>query len=172
MEVVHPTAKMLVEISKAQDIEAGDGTTSVVVLAGAMLEATQNLLDKGIHPTSISEAFHKALMKSCEILKDICIPVELSDKEKLIECVNTSLSSKVVSGNSGTLSPIAVEAVLKIINPLIENNVDLRDIRVSKSVSGTIEDTELVDGLIFTNNKISHVPGAPTKITNPKIALV
>jgi T-complex protein 1 subunit delta len=172
MEVVHPTAKMLVEISKAQDIEAGDGTTSVVVLAGALLEATQNLLDKGIHPTQISESFHIALMKSMEILKDICMPVELTDREKLIECVNTSLSSKVVSGNSQTLSPIAVDSVLRIINPLIQDNVDLRDIKVSKSVSGTIEDTELIDGLIFTNNKISHVPGAPTKIQNPKIALI
>lgn len=89
-------------------------------------------------------------MKSMDILKEICMPVELSDRDKLIECVNTSLSSKVVSGNSGTLSPIAVDAVLRIVNPLLEDNVDLRDIKVAKSVSGTIEDTELVDGLIFT----------------------
>ena len=164
MEVVHPTAKMLVEISKAQDVEAGDGTTSVVVLAGALLEATQNLLDKGIHPTQISEGFHKALIQSMSILKEISIPVELTDRDQLIQCVNTSLSSKVVSGNTQTLSPIAVDAVLRIVNPAISDNVDLRDIKVSKSVSGTIEDTELIDGLVFTSNKISHAAGAPSRI--------
>ena len=178
MEVIHPTAKMLVEISKAQDIEAGDGTTSVVVLAGSMLEQVQviidkqNLLDKGILPTQISEAFHIALMKSMEILQTICMPVELTDRDALIQCVNTSLSSKVVSGSSETLSPIAVDAVLKIINPAIEHNVDLRDVRICKSVSGTLEDTEMIDGLVFTNNKISHSSNGPTKIVNPKIALI
>ena len=62
MEVFHPTAKMLVEISKSQDVEAGDGTTSVVVLAGALLQAVQGLLDKGIHPTRIAECFRRAEM--------------------------------------------------------------------------------------------------------------
>jgi T-complex protein 1 subunit delta len=57
MEVIHPTAKMLVEVSKAQDIEAGDGTTSVVVMAGALLKASQELLSKGIHPSAISDGF-------------------------------------------------------------------------------------------------------------------
>lgn len=107
-----------------------------------------------------------------EILKTITIPVELSDRESLINCVNTSLSSKVVSGNSDILSPIAVDAVLKIIDPNIHDNVDLRDIKISKSVSGTIEDTEMVDGLIFTHNKIAHGAGGPSKINNPKIALI
>jgi T-complex protein 1 subunit delta len=107
-----------------------------------------------------------------EILKDICMPVELTDRESLIQCVNTSLSSKVVSGNSGTLSPIAVDAVLKIVNPALCDNVDLRDVKVCKSVSGTIEDTELIEGIVFTNNKISHCAGAPSKIVSPKIALI
>lgn len=68
MEVVHPAAKMLVEISKAQDIEAGDGTTSVVVIAGALLNVCELLMQKGIHPTTISEGFQLALQKSLEIL--------------------------------------------------------------------------------------------------------
>jgi len=77
-----------------------------------------------------------------------------------------------VSGSSETLSPIAVDSVLKIINPMIEHNVDLRDIKICKSVSGTLEDTEMIDGLVFTNNKISHASNGPTKIVNPKIALI
>lgn len=81
---MHPTAKMLVEISKAQDIEAGDGTTSVVVIAGALLDACETLLEKGIHPTTISEGFELALQKSLEILKSISRPVELTDRESLM----------------------------------------------------------------------------------------
>lgn len=172
MEVVHPTAKMLVEISKSQDVEAGDGTTSVVVLAGALLEACRVLLDKGIHPTTISESFQEALTQSLEILKTISRPVDLADKEMLIKCVNTSLSSKVVSSYSDQLSPIAVEAVLKIIDPKTAINVDLRDIKIVKKLGGTIEDTELVEGLVFTSNKISRSAGGPSKIVNPKIALI
>lgn len=71
MEVVHPTAKMLVEISKAQDIEAGDGTTSVVVVAGALLKACELLLEKGIHPTTISEGYQLALAKALEVLQEM-----------------------------------------------------------------------------------------------------
>lgn len=85
-----------------------------------------------------------------EILKSIMIPVELTDRENLINCVNTSLSSKIINQHTDILSPMAVDAVLKIIDPKMDTNVDLRDIRVSKKVSGTLEDSEMVDGLCFT----------------------
>merc|ERR1712051_1168062 len=75
MKVIHPAAKMLVELSKAQDIEAGDGTTSVVVICGSLLQAADRLLKKGIHPTSISESFQKASAKSVEILTAMAQPV-------------------------------------------------------------------------------------------------
>jgi len=90
----------LVEISKAQDIEAGDGTTTVVVIAGALLHAAEQLLEKGIHPTTISEGFQKSLDKSMELLKEIQTKIDLSNRDSLINCVATSLSSKVVSANS------------------------------------------------------------------------
>jgi T-complex protein 1 subunit delta len=86
-----------------------------------------------------------------EILTSISIPVELTDRDSLISCVNTSLSSKVVSGNSDILSPMAVDAVLKIIDPKVDTNCDLRNIKIAKKVSGTMEDSELVEGLVFTN---------------------
>merc|ERR1719226_128944 len=85
MNVIHPAAKMLVELSKAQDIEAGDGTTSVVVLAGSLMEAAEKLLAKGIHPTTISDSFQKAAAKSVEILTAMATPVDLSDKESLLK---------------------------------------------------------------------------------------
>ena len=81
MELVHPTARMLVEISKAQDIEAGDGTTSVVVMAGSMLNQCLLLLDKGVHPSVISEGYQMAIDKAKEVLKTIARPVALDDKE-------------------------------------------------------------------------------------------
>lgn len=85
MEVIHPTAKMLVEISKAQDIEAGDGTTSVVVIAGALLKACQNLLAKGIHAAAISEGLSTALKKSLEIIEEMSQPIDLEDRDSLIQ---------------------------------------------------------------------------------------
>lgn len=116
----------LVELSKAQDIEAGDGTTSVVVVAGALLEASEKLLQRGIHPTIISDAFQKAAAKSIEILIGMSIPLQLSDKENLIKSASTSLNSKVVSQQSSMLAPLAVEAVLKVINPAQDTNIDLK----------------------------------------------
>merc|ERR1739836_348171 len=123
MEVIHPAARMLVELSKAQDIEAGDGTTSVCVMAGSLLKAA-----------------------------------------------NTSLNSKVVSQNSAELSPIAVDAVLKIIDPARENNVNLKDIKIIKKLGGTVDDTELVDGMVF-EQKAANING-PKKIEKAKIVLL
>lgn len=85
----------LVELSKAQDVEAGDGTTSVVVIAGSLLEAAERLLQKGIHPTLISDSFQKAAAKAVEILTNMSIPVDLRDKQSLIRAAATSLNSKV-----------------------------------------------------------------------------
>jgi len=171
MEVVHPTAKMLVEISKAQDVEAGDGTTSVVVIAGALLNACQLLLEKGIHPTSISEGFQVALDKSLEILNSIAKPIDINDKEALKTCVVTSLSSKIVSASSDILAPIAVEAVHKIIDPKTDTNVDLRDIKVVKKVGGTIDDCKLLEGVVLPGNRPSGIAGGPTRFENAKVAL-
>jgi len=171
MEVIHPTAKMLVEISKAQDIEAGDGTTSVVVMAGALLRASQELLNKGIHPAAISDGFDVAHKKACEIIDEMGTPVDLNDREILIQNCVTCLSSKVVSSNSDVLAPMAVDAVLKIIDKT-DDNVDLKNIRVSMKLGGTVDDSELIDGLCFTNNKVSHFAGGPQRIENAKIGLI
>eukprot|EP00357_Protocruzia_adherens_P001908 CAMPEP_0115009290 /NCGR_PEP_ID=MMETSP0216-20121206/22515_1 /TAXON_ID=223996 /ORGANISM="Protocruzia adherens, Strain Boccale" /LENGTH=531 /DNA_ID=CAMNT_0002377051 /DNA_START=92 /DNA_END=1687 /DNA_ORIENTATION=- len=172
MAVVHPVAKMLVDLSKSQDIEAGDGTTTVVVLAASLLNSCQLLLEKGIHPAQISEGFHVALAKALEIVDEMSIPVDLKDRNALIQNAITSLSSKVVSQNSDILAPLAVDSVLKIIDPERDDNVNLSDIRVSKKLGGVVDDTELVEGLVFTHNKASHAAGGPTRIQNAKIGLI
>ncbi|CAE6424180.1 unnamed protein product [Rhizoctonia solani] len=168
--VLHPAAKMLVELSAAQDIEAGDGTTSVVVLAGSLLGAAEKMLAKGIHPTVIAESFLRASAKAVEYLTDISTPVDLKDKGSLLRAASTSLNSKIVSQYSSTLAPIAVSAVTRLITPT-SSNVDLRDIRIVKKVGGTIEDTELVEGVVLNQNVITTA-GGPTRVEKAKIALI
>ena len=123
IDVSHPAAKMLVDLSRAQDVEAGDGTTSVVVLAGALLSAAQQLLDKGIHASIISEAWLQAQRRCDEILKSIAIPADLSNRQALTDSAITSLNSKVISTNSAQLAPLAVDAVLRVIDPKTAINV-------------------------------------------------
>lgn len=208
MQVAHPTAKMLVDLSKSQDVEAGDGTTTVTVIAGSLLNQAQILLEKGIHPTVISESFLLAARKSEEILKvrpnaamplppqpcplppqlrphpprlntaspcslwqSMSMPVDLADRDELIKAATTSLNSKVISNNSDILAPLAVDAILKVIDPATATNVDLNDIAVVKKLGGTIDETSLVDGLVFTQ-RARHSAGGPGKVANAKIGLI
>lgn len=198
MAVMHPAARMLVELSQAQDVEAGDGTTSVVVIAGSLLGAAEKMLNKGIHPTIIAESFQRAATKAVEFLSDIATPIELSDKESLLRAASTSLNSKIVSQYSSVLAPIAVDAVTRLLDPkssaLLPSkssqdlssasaagatkaavpeeqfNVDLRDIRLVKKVGGTIDDTELVEGLVLEQN-VTSGGGGPTRMEKARIAV-
>ncbi len=179
MSVMHPAAKMviiiflckLVDMSAAQDIEAGDGTTSVVVLAGSFLTAAEQLLEKGIHPTTIAESFQRAAAKCVEYLNTMSVKLDLKDRDSLLKSASTSLNSKIVSQFSNLLSPIAVDSVLRIIDPLTATNVDLKDIRLVQKVGGTIEDTEMVDGLVLTQGAIKSA-GGPTRMEKAKIGLI
>lgn len=169
MQVLHPAAKMLVELSKAQDIEAGDGTTSVVVIAGALLDACYRLLQKGIHPTIISESFQKAVEKGVEILTAMSRPVQLSDRETLLNSATTSLCSKVVSQYSSLLAPMSVDAVMRVIDPATATGVDLQDIKIIKKLGGTIDDCELVEGLVL-NQRVAN--SSVTRVEKAKIGLI
>jgi len=171
MKLAHPTAKMMVELSKAQDVEAGDGTTSVVVIAGALLQAAEKLLDKGIHPQTITEAFLQAVDKAEQILEEAAIPVDLGDRDKLIQAAATSLNSKVVSQQSDFLSPLAVDAVLRVIDPKTATNVNLEDVKLVKKLGGSVDDCEMVDGLVLTQ-KVARAAGGPTRIKDAKIGLI
>lgn len=99
-------------------------------------------------------------------------PVDLNDRDSLIKNAITSLSSKVISHHSDLLAPMAVDAVLKIIDKENDTNVDLRDINVSKKLGGTVDDSELIDGLVFVDKKVSHFAGGPSKITNAKVGII
>lgn len=171
IQALHPAAKMLVDLSIAQDVEAGDGTTSVVVLAGSLLGAAEKLLVKGIHPSIIAESFIKAAAKSVEFLTQISMPVDLNDRANLLRAATTSLNSKIVSQYSSTLAPIAVSAVIRLATGGA-SNVDLRDIRIVKKVGGTIEDTELVENGVVLNQNVVTSGGGPTRMEKAKIGLI
>lgn len=172
IEVLHPAAKMLVEVSQAQDVDAGDGTTSVVVLAGSLLDAAQKLLQKGIHPTVISEAFQSAAVTCREtLINNLSIPVDLTDIESLQRVASTSLNSKVVSQHSTLLAPIAVQAVLKVRQTFAGNdNVDLRNIKIITKLGGTLDDSQLIDGLVLDSKFCSDF--GSKRVEKAKIGLI
>ena len=177
LKVVHPAAKMMQQLSRAQDVEAGDGTTSVVVIAGALLAACEQLLNKGIHASVIVDAFVLASTKAEQVLESVGIPVRLDDREGLIQACTTALSSKVVSQESGALPAIAVDAVLRVWDKADDaHNVDINDrIRVAERLGGTIDDTEIVDGLIFKQGLAGSGTAATDqvrRVENAKIALI
>lgn len=171
MSVLHPASKMLVELAEAQDVAAGDGTTSVVVMAGSLLGAAERLLEKGVHPSSLSDAFRMAAEKAVSVLHGMAMPVQLDDREALVKSASTSLNSKVVAQYGSLIANIAVDAVLRVIDPVQKNIVELKDVRVVKKVGGTIEDTVLVDGLLLTQS-VNVAAGGPTRIEKAKIGLI
>merc|ERR1712194_131942 len=144
----------------------------VVVTAGALLHQAEILLGKGIHPQTITESFLMAEDKAEEVLNAMSIPISLSDRDTLISNAATSLNSKVVSQSSFTLAPIAVDAVLKLTGGDGNcSSVDLADVRICQKLGGTLDDTELVDGLVL-NNPVARNAGGPTRVNNAKIGLI
>ncbi|HKH89143.1 MAG TPA: TCP-1/cpn60 chaperonin family protein, partial [Nitrososphaera sp.] len=114
IDVQHPAAKMMVEISKATDNEVGDGTTSVVVLAGALIEKAEDLINKGVHPTVIVDGYRKAATKAIEVLNGIAQKVAGNEKQELIRIAKTAMQTKLVSKESDELAQIVVDAALAV----------------------------------------------------------
>ena len=172
IEVEHPAAKMMVEISKTTDNEVGDGTTSTVVLAGSLLEKAEELVDKNVHPTVIVEGFKKATTKAIDILRETAVKVDTQDKNFLNKIAVTSMASKVVSADAQYLSKIVVDSVLSISDTISGDKVkvDIDNIKVEKKPGGSINDTQVIDGIVL-DKEIVH-GGMPKRIQNAKIALV
>lgn len=119
----------------------------------------------------ISESFQRAAAEAVETLHEMSHPISLSDRNTLVQAASTSLSSKIVSQFSYLLGPIAVDAVLKTIDMKTADNVDLKNIRIIKKVGGTIEDTEMVDGLVL-NQPIIKGSGGPSRMEKARIGLI
>ncbi len=171
MEVEHPVAKMLVEIAKAQDAEVGDGTTSVVVLAGELLARAEELIEKEVHPAIIIDGYKKAAMKALEVYDKIAIPISPTDKEVLKKIAKTSMAAKIVSEDADYLAEIAVEAVLRVAEQVNGKwVVDLDNVKIEKKEGQSIRDTQIVDGVVL-DKEVVH-PGMPRLVHDAKIALL
>jgi thermosome len=171
IDVQHPAAKMMVEISKATDNEVGDGTTSTVVLAGSLLEKAEELITKNVHPTVVVQGFKKASQKAIETLREIAIKVDPADKAFLNKIARTSMASKMVSADSRELADMVVDAVLAVAEKSSDQyRVDVDNIKVEKKAGGSIRDTNFIHGIVL-DKEVVH-GGMPKRIENAKIAVI
>ncbi|MCD4800458.1 MAG: TCP-1/cpn60 chaperonin family protein [Methanococcoides sp.] len=172
MDIQHPAAKMIVEVSKTQDAEVGDGTTTAAVLSGELLSKAEELIMKGVHPTIISEGYRHAAEKCREILETITIAISPDDEAALIKIAGTAITGKGAESYKEKLSALAVKAVRSIVEEEEDGfkvNV-LENIKIEKRAGGSIDDSELVDGLVIDKER-SH-PNMPEKVENAKILLL
>ncbi|HEY4680379.1 MAG TPA: thermosome subunit beta [Nitrosarchaeum sp.] len=171
IDVQHPAAKMMVEISKTVDNEVGDGTTSSVVFGGALLARAEDLLKKDVHPSVIIEGYQAAAEKTLEIYSEMAKKIKPDDRETLLKIAITSMQSKLISEDSDVLSKVVVDAILKVATKKAETYfVDLENIKVEKKAGGSITDTQIIKGIVL-DKEVVH-SGMPTKIETAKIALL
>jgi len=187
IEVQHPAAKMMVEVTKLVDNEVGDGTTSVTVLAGSLLEKAEDLINKNVHATVIVDGYRRASEKALKILREISTEIDPRDKEDLARIARTTMASKMVSGQSETLANIVVDAILKVAEEIeSEENgaksggstslerskykVDIDNIKVEKKAGASVSDSRLIEGIVL-DKEVVH-GGMPKRIENAKIALL
>ena len=171
MDVQHPAAKMLVEVAKTQDNEAGDGTTSAVIIAGELLNRAEELIDKNIHPIVIIDGYRKASEKALQTLEKIAILVDLKATDYLLKAATTAMGSKIVAEHKEYLADLAVKAMLAV----AEKNdgsykVDVDDVKVEKKTGESLQDTSLINGIVL-DKEIVH-SGMPKRVEKAKIALL
>lgn len=181
MDVQHPAAKMMVEIAKAVDDEVGDGTTSSVIVAGAMLEKAEDLIKQGVHPTVIVDGYRKAMRQAIEILNKIAEDVNIDNYSVLANIAKTSMESKIVSVDSDVLADLAVKAVFAVAekpsaseDQIAKNKqylvVDLDNVKVQKKPGGAMRDSSLVEGIII-DKEVAHSE-MPKRTSDAKILLL
>lgn len=167
MQIEHPAAKMMVDIARTQDLEVGDGTTSVVMIAGKLLENAEKLLDQKIHPTAITRGYRLAADKSQEFLKQIATKITSDNEPILRQIAMTAMTGKSAESSKESFSEIIVKTVRQIEN---NNQYDLNDIKIEKAKGDGIEKTELISGIVLDKEKVSSE--MPLVIHDAKIALI
>lgn len=171
MEVEHQVAKLLVELSKSQDNEIGDGTTGVVVLAGALLQQAMKLLDRGLHPLKIADGFDKACEIACRKIEDLAeqIDIQKNDHEQLVKCATTALCSKIVSKHKEKLAKITIDAVLAVAD-LERRDVNFDLVKLVGKTGGSLEDTCFINGIVVDKD-FSH-PQMVKRVDEAKILIL
>ncbi len=171
IDVQHPAAKMMVEISKTVDNEVGDGTTSAVVLGGALIEKAEELINKGVHPTIIVDGYRTALDRALEILDKVSVKIDPEDRNTLLKVAVTSMGSKLVSEDSPLLSEVVVDSVMQVAEKVGDSfRVDIDNIKVEKKAGGSMRDTKLIKGIVL-DKEVVH-GGMPKLVEKAKIALL
>jgi thermosome len=172
VDIQHPAAKMLAEVAKTQDEEVGDGTTTAVVLAGALLEEAEKLLDD-VHPTVLAAGFKQASTQTTRTLEKLAIKIGLDDAKALRKVAQTAMTSKAAPALREQLADIAVQAVRSVADPQAGgkgHTVDTDQILVVKKKGGQLSDTQLVQGIVVDKERVH--PGMPKRIEGAKLALL
>ncbi|UCE80995.1 MAG: TCP-1/cpn60 chaperonin family protein [Methanobacteriota archaeon] len=171
LDIEHPAAKMIVEISKTQDNECGDGTTSAVVIAGELLKKSEALIEQNVHPTVIANGFKLAAQESVKVLKSLGMNVSPTDKKTLKLVAKTAMTGKSVGGEKEVLATIAVNAVLSVAEETGgKHKADIDNIQVEKKHGGSVADTELIKGMVLDKERVHS--RMPKVIEGAKIALI
>ncbi len=171
IDVQHPAAKMIIEIAKTQDKEAGDGTTTAVVIAGELLAKAEELLDQNVHPSIVIKGYTLAAEKAQEIIDSIAIAVEPDNEETLTKIASTSITGKNAESHKDLLAKLAVEAVKQVAEKVNGTYVvDIDNIKLEKKEGGSVRDTQLIRGVVIDKERVH--PRMPRKVENAKIALI
>ncbi|KAF2227399.1 chaperonin Cpn60/TCP-1 family [Elsinoe ampelina] len=173
IEVAHPAAKSMIELARTQDEEVGDGTTTVIILAGEILALSLPQLERNIHPVVIIQAFKRALSDALQIIQDVSVPVDTSDDKQMYKLISSSIGTKFVSRWSDMMCKLALTAVRTVSFDAGggKQEVDIkRYARVEKIPGGDIEDSTVLDGVML-NKDITH-PKMRRRIENPRIVLL
>jgi thermosome len=168
MDIEHPAAKMMVEVAKTQDDEVGDGTTTAVVVAGELLKKAEGLLEQDVHPTVIAHGYRMAADKAQEILKDIAIDVKADDTAMLKKIADTAMTGKGAEAAKEKLCELVVKAVTMIADE--DGTVNTDFVKVEKKVGGSIEDSEIIEGVVIDKERVH--PGMPKTVKDAKILLL
>ena len=171
MDIQHPAAKMMVEVAKTQDNEAGDGTTTAVIISGALLDKAEELINKNVHATIIIDGYKKASDRALKTLEKIAISVDLSLQGYLKKAAITAMASKLVAEHRGYLADLAVKAILQVAEKEAgKYKADVDDIKVEKKPGESVRETKLINGIVL-DKEVVH-SGMPKRVENPKIALL
>ncbi|MDG6242817.1 MAG: thermosome subunit alpha [Methanolobus sp.] len=168
MDIEHPAAKMIVEVSKTQDDEVGDGTTTAAVIAGELLKKAEELIEQDVHPTIIASGYRMASEKAGEIIKTLARKVTRENRDILINISGTAMTGKGAEATKEVLANITVDAITSIVDE--DNKVDMENIKIEKKVGARIEESELIKGMIIDKERV-HT-NMPKKVHNAKIALL
>jgi len=166
MDIDHPAANMIVEVSETQEEEVGDGTTSAVVVAGELLDQAEDLLDQDIHATTLAQGYRQAAEKAKEILDEEAIDVSPDDRETLVEIAQTAMTGKGAENSKDLLAELVVDAVLAVQD---DDGIDTENVSVEKVVGSSIDQSELVEGVIVDKERVDE--NMPFAVEDADVAL-